>query len=756
LRCGLLAAAVAAGISALAPLAARAHPMGNFSVSRYAQIEAGPAELRIAYRVDQAEIPTLQELPRLDLDGDGALGAGERDDYLLRVVEELTRGQELRVNGRPVALEVVSSSLELRPGSADLLTLWIAIDYRAPLPRTTPGEPAEHRIEYRDGNYAGRAGWREIVAPDGGPRTVSDSSVPARDRSRGHSEYPVDPTLAPPQISQAQLTLRASASASAPAARADEPARRAPASDGFAQLIAARELSLGVVLFSIAAAFVLGGLHALSPGHGKTVVAAYLVGSRGTTRHALLLGAVVTATHTAGVFALGIVALCASQYVLPEQFYPWLGFVSGLTIVGIGAGQLVQRWQRSGSSARGPGATGRHDHAHDHSHDHRHDHDPAHGPGGHSHALPERITPRSLIALGVSGGLVPCPSALVVLLSAITLHRIGLGLVLIVAFSAGLAAVLTAVGLLVLYARRSIDRTGWGGGALLRQLPVLSAALITGLGAVIALQSLAGAQMPGAFDLAGWLPLAAGGALLSPGSARASVLGLGFVLGLQHALDVDHVAAVCAIVSENRSILRSSLIGAFWGLGHTLSLLLVGLAVIGLRLTIPEPLALALEFCVAIMLVGLGANALRKSGRLELHAHAHEHGHGRQPAHGHAHLHVHVAGRDHHERPQRLQHARRPLLIGMVHGLAGSAALMLLVLSTIPSPWQGIAYIALFGVGSIGGMGLMSSVIGLPFAFTPARFTRVHRTLAVGAGLFSLGFGLFLAWQIGFVEGLIF
>jgi ABC-type nickel/cobalt efflux system permease component RcnA len=775
-RIGWLALLVAAWAALAAAPHARAHPMGNFSVSRYAAIRAEGGELILEYRVDQAEIPTVQEMAQLDADRSGDVSSAEHDAYLARAVAELTAGQSLAVDGRPLALEVSRSALEIRPGSAELPTLWIAIDYRAAL----PGGAAQYRIEYRDANYPGRTGWREVVAAADGSWSVIDASVPASDRSRGLTQYPEDPALAPPQVSEAALTLRrtgapgdapvspATAVPGAPAEPAAPDDHSARPHDAFADLIAARDLSLRIVLFSIAAAFLLGGFHALSPGHGKTVVAGYLVGSRGTFRHALLLGAVVTITHTAGVFALGFVALAASEYVLPEQLYPWLGTASGLLIVAIGAWQFSQRW----SLAHGGPAHGHdhdhhdHDHGHDHGdghhhhrdHGHDHGHGHHHGPGGHSHAMPEKLSARSLIALGVSGGIVPCPSALVVLLSAVTLHRIGLGLVLIVAFSAGLAAVLTAIGMLVLYARRALDRMEWGGAGVLRQLPLVSSLLITALGAVLAVQSASAAQLP-AVGL-GWLAQAQ--PIFTPEIALASVLGLGFALGLQHALDADHIAAVCAIVSENRSVLRSSLIGAFWGLGHTASLFLVGLVVIGLRLTIPEPLALGLEFCVAIMLVALGVNALRKSLRIEVHRHAHAHA-GAAHAHDgdaphvhaseHAHLHVHVIGRGHHELPL-LRQARRPLLIGMVHGLAGSAALMLLVLSTISSPWIGLAYVAIFGIGSIGGMGLMSSVIGLPFAFTAIRFERVHRGFAVAAGLFSLGFGLYLGYEIGFVEGL--
>ncbi len=251
-----------------------------------------------------------------------------------------------------------------------------------------------------------------------------------------------------------------------------------------------------------------------------------------------------------------------------------------------------------------------------------------------------------------------------------------------------------------------------------------------------------------------WLWVGAGEVSMIFDARTEMVLGLGFILGLKHALDADHLVAVSTIVSEHHSLIRSSLIGAFWGVGHTLSLLLVGLVVIGLRVTIPERVALGLEFAVAVMLVLLGASVLYKAVRLKLHVHAHLHPTERGLK-KHTHVHVHVAETHHHGEHQHfLTQARRPLLVGMVHGLAGSAALMLLVLTTISSPWLALIYIGVFGVGSIGGMLVMSSLIGLPFVWTARRFDGLHRAIRLTAGMFSIIFGFYLGWQIGFHEGL--
>ena len=243
-----------------------------------------------------------------------------------------------------------------------------------------------------------------------------------------------------------------------------------------------------------------GAVHALSPGHGKSIVAAYLVGSRGTARHAAFLGMTVTVTHTASIFVLGIVTLYLSHYILPETLYPWLSVISGLVVVAMGGSILVRRARRLRAASH------HHHHDHDHSHEHDHDHEHHHhdGPGGHTHAPPGAdgggITARSMLALGVSGGILPCPSALVVMLGAIAVHRVAFGLLLVVAFSIGLAATLTSVGLLVVYARRFVDRVP-SSGRVVQAAPMFSAAVITVLGVGLTVQALG--TFPGGFPMTG-------------------------------------------------------------------------------------------------------------------------------------------------------------------------------------------------------------------------------------------------------------
>jgi len=232
-----------------------------------------------------------------------------------------------------------------------------------------------------------------------------------------------------------------------------------------------------------------------------------------------------------------------------------------------------------------------------------------------------------------------------------------------------------------------------------------------------------------------------------------SVLGLGFVLGLKHALDPDHMVAVSTIVSESRSVKRSSLIGTFWGLGHTLSLLCAGIVVIALKIQIPDRIALWMEFAVALMLIFLGLQGMMKSFRgWKLHRHRHTH-----DGSTHTHLHLHHNSDEHvHGHRHLIGLGARPFFVGMVHGMAGSAALTLLVLATIPSAVAGLLYIAVFGLGSVGGMLIMSSLISLPFVLTRKRFNLLSEGLQVGVGLFSLSFGLFLVWQYGFHEHLVY
>jgi ABC-type nickel/cobalt efflux system permease component RcnA len=285
--------------------------------------------------------------------------------------------------------------------------------------------------------------------------------------------YPQDLLSDPLDVRSATASVQPGSGQGAPPAIGDaRAATHGPG--GFASLIDHEELGLGFVLLAIVIAAFWGAAHALTPGHGKAIIAAYLVGSRGTPRHALLLGLIVTITHTAGVFALGIVTLALSELFVPEQLYPWLNLVSALLVIGVGITVLrlrVREWTRPRPH---------HHHHHDGEGHHHHDHDHVPAPGSGL---------RGLIAVGISGGLLPCPTALVVLLAAISLHRVAFGLLLIVAFSLGLASVISGIGLLAVTAKRAFGRVSFD-GPVVRALPAVSALVVLTLGVAMTLRTL--------------------------------------------------------------------------------------------------------------------------------------------------------------------------------------------------------------------------------------------------------------------------
>lgn len=268
---------------------------------------------------------------------------------------------------------------------------------------------------------------------------------------------------------------------------------QAARTDALNRLLHQQELTPWMIAAGLAIAFVLGAAHALTPGHGKTIVAAYLVGSRGTLKHAAFLGGMVTFTHTVSVFLLGLATLFLFHYVVPQNVTQVLGAISGLSIVAIGGWMLFKRLRYSHSHSHAHDHHDDHDHAHSHDHHHHdhehhhhdHDHVHSHGPGGHTHThMPDEISWPGLVALGASGGLVPCESALVLLLTAIALRRVGLGLFLLISFSLGLALVLMAIGVLVIYAKNFLPQST-SGSPVFRWVPVASAAVVMLLGVVM-------------------------------------------------------------------------------------------------------------------------------------------------------------------------------------------------------------------------------------------------------------------------------
>ncbi|MGH7909286.1 MAG: nickel/cobalt transporter, partial [Thermodesulfobacteriota bacterium] len=318
-----------------------AHPMGNFSINHYSKIEMRDNKFKTKYLIDMAEIPTFQELMEIDTDGDKSISSYEKGTYLSKKAEELKKGLSLKLNDKPIELTTDSRDMVFIPGAGGLPTVKITVEYEAKLQKD--GLVELNRVFYQDDNYPGRTGWKEVIVLGKGGVSIVDSSAPSRDLSDELSSYPEDTLSSPPQDLGASfafsLGIRETGVASTGIQGKELNSRtskvKTPRSS-FTELLSKKDLTFEIIVFSLIVAFGFGAFHALSPGHGKTIVAAYLVGSRGTAGHALFLGVIVTLTHTIGVFALGLATLYASRYILPEKLYPWLGFISGLTIVVIG------------------------------------------------------------------------------------------------------------------------------------------------------------------------------------------------------------------------------------------------------------------------------------------------------------------------------------------------------------------------------------------------------------------------------------
>jgi ABC-type nickel/cobalt efflux system permease component RcnA len=436
----VLCAAFVAAAAAAAPRA-EAHPLGNFSVNHLATVSISSERVDVRYVLDQAEIPTVQERGL------------DRAEVLRRKLAEVRRGLALSVNGRTAELRTTGTpKLTFPAGAGGLNTTRLELTLNAAV-------RAPRRVELKDNTFEGRVGWKAIVSAPG-TGTAVRTAAPSGDPTGGLRRYPRDLLASPADRRVASFSVEpGDGSLIAPGGDTGGPAERRSAG-GFAGLFADAASGQGVLLLLLAAAFGWGALHALSPGHGKAMVAAYLIGTRGTRRDAVLLGATVTVTHTAGVFALGLVTLALSQYVLPEDLYPWLTLVSGLMVVTIGAGVLRSRLRRT--------------HGHQHSHAHSHDHGR-----------------RGVLSMGAAAGLIPCPSALVVLLAAVAQHELALGMLLIVVFSLGLAGTLSLLGLAVVQARRFVPpRIAASRLAVL--MPVASALLVIGVGLVLAARAVPG------------------------------------------------------------------------------------------------------------------------------------------------------------------------------------------------------------------------------------------------------------------------
>jgi nickel/cobalt transporter (NicO) family protein len=492
---------------------AEAHPLGNFTINHYSRLEFADEKAHIDYVLDVAEIPTFQRKRQLDPNGDGKLSDAEARSYLDAELPSLVENLQLRVGEKVVPLRLLDSSATYRPGQGGLPILRIEARLLAELPKNWEDNGAGY---YTDRNYKDHLGWREIVVQGGPGVAIKRSTAPSAGVSDELRKYPSDMLSSPLDIREAKFTLVPGEGSVADgtvgqAARSFDTSNYSFKTNGYISrlyawlnsLISFTSPSPIVILISLLAALLWGALHAFTPGHGKTVVAAYLVGDRGTARHAAFLGLTVTLTHTLGVFALGGVAMYLTRYILPEALFPWLSVVSGLLVVVIGLSLLFSRSRGLGAGSgkvhhtQTEHADGAHTHSHVHSvHSHSHSgHEHTHSHDGHTHShLPpgadgSKVSIRTLVALGVSGGLVPCPAALVLLLSAISLGRLGFGMVLVVAFSVGLAIVLTGIGILMIYAKRLFERFSFE-TRVPRLLPVASALVISLAGVVILVGSL--------------------------------------------------------------------------------------------------------------------------------------------------------------------------------------------------------------------------------------------------------------------------
>lgn len=452
--------------------AASAHPLGNFTSNTFTRVTVAADGFGLTYVLDLAELPTLQTRQRIDADGDDEVTLPESTAFAEERCGELADGLVLTTDGVPVQILTKRASLTFPEGQAGLPTLRLTCTLGAPGSLSTGTE-----VGFEDTNQPGRIGWREVVVD--GP-LVAAADVPAESLSDELRSYPED--RAPLAVTTATIVV-------GDEERRDPLAGFAPtggiqalerATDGLSELMGRQRLTVGFVLLAALVAVALGASHALAPGHGKTVMAAYLVSREGTVGQMFGLGATVAVTHTLGVLLLGILVTASAAFA-PERLYPWLGVMSGVLFAAVGAWLLLR--------ARGDAAHG-HDHGHTHAapsdHGHHHGHDHGHG---HDHAAPGPLGWRSLVLPGLAGGMLPSPSALVVLVAGIALGRFSFGLLLVLAYGVGMALTLLLAGLLLVRLRtRILDRLDTSGrwAWITQRLPTVTASLVIAGGFLIA------------------------------------------------------------------------------------------------------------------------------------------------------------------------------------------------------------------------------------------------------------------------------
>lgn len=542
------------GLILLLPGVALAHPLGNFTVNHYAGIRVEPTRIVLDVVIDEAEIPTFQDRLRIDTDGDGVISDDEANVERLAACPRLVPDLALGLDGRRLSLTVAEAGLSFPPGTAGLSTMRLVCELTASVP---DGSTWPTRITFADTSHPGRIGWHEVVVGGSGV-TLQPGALPGTSVSDRLRNYPpnliprplnvqnvafgavlggsVRPYVVPadaisltaspaeaagdlpeasaPAPSQATTSAASQAAGGGPTASglagsAAVPGGSAPVPGGSAAvpggvvgmdiggLIESEAITPLVLGGALAAAFLLGAGHALTPGHGKTLMGAYLVGSRGNALHAIALGLAVTVSHTLGIVVLAAIILQA-RTVAPELFNTVAPIASGVTVVAIGAWLLLGQLRRYRS--RRPNRVEEHGHEDTHHHPtgspaapqpHRHDAFGRHIPAGED-AGPAPIGWRSLFVLGLAGGLIPSTNALIILLAAINVDRPAYGLVLVIAFGLGMAAVLSGVGLVLVLARDRLDRLPSASslGRLATYAPLGAACLIFTLGIWLTSQAL--------------------------------------------------------------------------------------------------------------------------------------------------------------------------------------------------------------------------------------------------------------------------
>ncbi|MDX3232245.1 sulfite exporter TauE/SafE family protein [Streptomyces sp. ME19-01-6] len=497
------AASVLFGAAAMVMLpagAAEAHPLGNFTVNRYDGLVVAPGALRVDHVEDLAEIPAAQAKPRIDQDGDDELSRPELDAWADRRCASAARDARLTVRGQSVSVRSEGAQARSRAGQAGLPTLRVECRLTAVLPRD-----GHASLAYRPADIGTGPGWREMTAR-GDRMTLAASDVPASSASRRLTRYPQDQLSSPPD--ERTAALRTAPGGAALAESRDEQSEPPGSSvlprgvdrwtQALTNLVARHDITPFFAVTAFATAMLLGAMHALAPGHGKTLMAAAAAaGGRSALRDVLALGASVTVTHTLGVFALGLLVTAGSAAA--PSVIAWLGIASGVLVALAGAGLL-----RKALRQRAPAHHHHHDeHGHSHTHEHEHEHVHSHGGFTHSHPLPSgRPTLRGTLLLGFAGGLVPSPSAVVVLVGAAALGQAWFGFLLVLAYGAGLALTLTLAGIAVVrLGRRATERLaaragdGGRGQRVLRLMhrasPVGTAAVVLVLGCGLVLRGAA-------------------------------------------------------------------------------------------------------------------------------------------------------------------------------------------------------------------------------------------------------------------------